>query len=45
MNENDTRYALDIINAQHERTERRLWVIIVAQIAAIVLLIALWWCK
>lgn len=35
-------YALDIINARHERAENKLWMIIVAQLAAIVLL-ALWW--
>jgi hypothetical protein len=34
-------YMLDIISARHERAERKLWAIIVAQSAAIVLL-ALW---
>ena len=34
-------YALDIINSRHERAERKLWAIIIAQLAAIVL-IALW---
>lgn len=35
---NNSQYALDIINGMHERTERRLWQIIIALIVVIILM-------
>lgn len=34
----NSQYALDIINGMHERTERRLWQIIIALIVVIILM-------
>ena len=37
----NSQYALDIINGMHERTERRLWQIIIALIVVVILMAGL----